>query len=229
MKRTQVIAVAVGSALIGALLTAGGLAIASGPAVISACANKQTGALRLAQRCTDSERAVTWGQTGPRGAQGPRGATGPRGESGPPGQAGPSGESGLAGTLYVRTVESIALSSSSYDPLMAIDVPAGTYQLDFTASVARETLPDGFTQGYFTCEAVVVTEFGTQTLLRGGTEQFKGNDESLQFVFTMSGPVDRETATTVSIRCPSLGDYTMDRSRLTMLRVSDIVDASGNG
>lgn len=47
---------------------------------IVACADKKTGALRLAYKaCTKSENKVDWGITGPRGAAG---ATGPQGEAG---------------------------------------------------------------------------------------------------------------------------------------------------
>jgi hypothetical protein len=51
---------------------------------IVACANKKTGALRIAYRaCSKKENNVTWGVTGPQGATG---ATGPQGASGPAGQ-----------------------------------------------------------------------------------------------------------------------------------------------
>jgi len=44
--------------------------------VISACANKLTGALRVSSKCTKSERPISWNQTG---VAGPTGPTGPNG------------------------------------------------------------------------------------------------------------------------------------------------------
>jgi hypothetical protein len=86
----------------------GGLAIASGSSDIHACANKHTGALRLASKCARSERAVTWaiqGPTGPKGATGTTGATGATGATGPQGIQGIQGTVGPTGptsTTFVR-------------------------------------------------------------------------------------------------------------------------------
>jgi len=78
------------------LATCSGLAVAASPKspVIRACANKKTGALRLAGSCRRSERSVSWNQTGTPGAggaAGPVGATGQAGASGGPGLTGPQG------------------------------------------------------------------------------------------------------------------------------------------
>jgi hypothetical protein len=57
---------------------------------IVACANKKTGALRVAyKKCTKSENNVTWGVTGPQGATG---ATGPQGATGATGSQGAAGQ-----------------------------------------------------------------------------------------------------------------------------------------
>ncbi len=72
----------------------GGLAIAAtspGGPVIKACANKQTGALRLAGKCHHNERSIRWNQIGPQGPTGLAGATGASGASGAAGQTGPQG------------------------------------------------------------------------------------------------------------------------------------------
>ena len=59
---------------------------------IVACANKKTGALRIAYKaCSKKENNVTWGVTGPQGATG---ATGPQGATG---ATGPQGATGAAG------------------------------------------------------------------------------------------------------------------------------------
>jgi hypothetical protein len=78
-------------ALVGVL---GGWAIAAttkGSPVIRACANKRTGALRLAAKCRHGERRITWNQKGPAGATGATGATGSAGGAGATGATGPQG------------------------------------------------------------------------------------------------------------------------------------------
>ena len=68
---------------------------------IVACANKKTGALRIAyKKCTKNENNVTWGVTGPQGATGetgPQGATGATGPQGATGATGPQGATGADG------------------------------------------------------------------------------------------------------------------------------------
>jgi hypothetical protein len=77
----------------------GGLAIAatspSGP-VIRACANKKTGALRLASKCHRNERSIRWNQIGPQGPAGLAGPTGASGASGAAGQTGPQGPGAIS-------------------------------------------------------------------------------------------------------------------------------------
>lgn len=64
---------------------------------IVACANKKTGALRIAYKaCSKKENNVTWGVTGP---QGPAGATGPQGPAGATGAAGTAGIDRTGGAI----------------------------------------------------------------------------------------------------------------------------------
>jgi hypothetical protein len=75
------------------------LAIAADTPQIRACANRQTGELRLlaSGKCRQGERLVVWSQAGPEGPQGEVGPSGPAGAvgpSGPPGSAGPPGAGG---------------------------------------------------------------------------------------------------------------------------------------
>jgi hypothetical protein len=59
---------------------------------IVACANKKTGALRIAYKaCSKKENNVTWGVTGPQGATG---AAGPQGAAGANGATGATGAAG---------------------------------------------------------------------------------------------------------------------------------------
>jgi len=71
-------------------LGGGAYAVADGGGTIHACANKRSGALRLAGRCTNTERDVSWNVQGPYGLQGPMG---PAGSPGSPGTGGKDGVS----------------------------------------------------------------------------------------------------------------------------------------
>jgi hypothetical protein len=83
-------------ALIALLAASTGWAIAAtaNDPVIRACANKKTGALRLASKCKRKERALLWNQRGPEGRRGRAGATGSRGATGATGATGPQGNPG---------------------------------------------------------------------------------------------------------------------------------------
>src|SRR5512135_2461103 len=84
-----------------------GYAVVNRGGTLHACANRKTGALRLARKCVKprpgrpGERAVFWNQTGPAGP------------------AGPSDE------YYASTGETIPGSSSNLS--LSIRVPPGTY------------------------------------------------------------------------------------------------------
>jgi hypothetical protein len=60
-------------------------ATAAGHASIKACANKKTGALRLAKACHHNEKRVTWAAQGARGEKGARGPAGPTTDIAPSG------------------------------------------------------------------------------------------------------------------------------------------------
>jgi hypothetical protein len=78
-----------------------GLAVAAGSSgqVIHACANKKTGALRIANtsKCRHGELPVRWNLTGPQGARGPAGANGTNGATGQQGTEGLQGKEGPQG------------------------------------------------------------------------------------------------------------------------------------
>jgi Collagen triple helix repeat (20 copies) len=78
------------------LLAGGGYAIAASGSSIRACANKRSGALRLANRCKKSERGLSWNANGPTGAAGSRGPQGPQGPQGIQGTQGVQGAPGTA-------------------------------------------------------------------------------------------------------------------------------------
>lgn len=74
----------------------------SDPSQISACINKKTGAVRIANKCLASERVLVWNKIGPQGVQGEKGEAGEKGEkgdAGPVGPQGPKGDSGPQGPI----------------------------------------------------------------------------------------------------------------------------------
>jgi hypothetical protein len=92
----------IGSAVLIAAVAVPGFALASvRPAAttgtIHGCANKKTGALRVATSCSSAERAVVWSIQGPRGATGATGKAGANGATGPVGPAGVAGDPGANG------------------------------------------------------------------------------------------------------------------------------------
>jgi len=62
---------------------------------ISACANKSTGALRIASKCAKTENPISWGK---QGEVGPKGDPGARGL---PGLQGPAGSSAIPNTKEI--------------------------------------------------------------------------------------------------------------------------------
>jgi hypothetical protein len=94
-------------AIVLLVAVSGGLAIAAtspGGSVIGACANKKTGALRLAGKCRRNERSIHWNQIGPHGPSGPAGPTGANGTPGGAGQTGLTGPQGPGATPIVSSV-----------------------------------------------------------------------------------------------------------------------------
>jgi hypothetical protein len=96
---------------------------------ITGCVNKKTGLLRIATKCTTSEKPISWnkvgpqgiagpqgeaGTVGPQGIPGPQGAKGELGIAGPPGPVGPTGPQGPAGNNTTTTVVQ-TVSQKAYD------------------------------------------------------------------------------------------------------------------
>ncbi len=138
-------------ALATALVTSGGWALAAPNArTIRACANRRTGALRLARRChRRRERAVSWNVRGPQGPAGAhgvagrQGSRGPRGVRGAAGARGPAGARGAAGApgapavrLFAQVDENGDLVRSS-GGVTVTSPSAGMYRLVFPQSVAQ--------------------------------------------------------------------------------------------
>jgi hypothetical protein len=100
-------------AFVALLVASGGLALAASPSspVVRACANKRSGALRLASKCRRGERSTSWNQTG---VQGPAGLAGAAGTAGTAGPQGPKGETGPAGSAiaYAHITKAGALDAA---------------------------------------------------------------------------------------------------------------------
>lgn len=123
-------------AIVGTLLTVGGIAYATipdGGGVIHGCYQKNQGTLRVidtgtTQTCSSSETPLNWSQTGP---QGPQGAQGPQGSQGP---QGPSGSSHAYST---SNEASQTLISPNSNTITKLTLPAGDYVVWATGSVVR--------------------------------------------------------------------------------------------
>jgi hypothetical protein len=175
------------SALVGAALAA------SGGGTIRACANKRTGALRLAKHCMRNEKRVSWSITGPRGPQGPRGAQGPQGPQGAQGPQGPQGAQGPTGprgpsdtyTEYWPNLTVPAAAGNNFN-LGSVSLPAGSFMVFGrvsvlnSANVAKQVTcelgPPGANSGY----PIFATDEAHLQGLPVGAEQ----------TMTLLGPVD---------------------------------------
>jgi hypothetical protein len=128
-------AIAIGScavtiALIGTVNIA---AAATHHTTIKACANKKTGALRVAKSCHHNEKRVTWAAQGARGA---KGAKGDRGPAGPITGVAPSGVTQRGGfAISDNTVAGTELETFVTFPLTLTAPP--------TVVVVNGTAPSG--------------------------------------------------------------------------------------
>jgi hypothetical protein len=88
-----------GTVVVGAL-TVANLGAADAPTQMSACVNRDTGAIRIVspgQQCKKTESLVVWNVQGPVGPQGPAGLPGPQGPQGVQGLTGATGNTGSTG------------------------------------------------------------------------------------------------------------------------------------
>jgi hypothetical protein len=149
------------AALAGALLSAGGYALAasSGPS-LHGCADSRTGILHVQKRCHRGQRRIIWNQRGP---QGLRGAT------------------GAAGTSPVTAWTVVGDSGSTFGGhgITVQHVSAGTYRITATpaqcaqgvtapvVSVSDSNPPAGQTAGAFPVAWVGDAGGGTFTVTTG--------------------------------------------------------------
>src|SRR5436309_13652161 len=111
LKPSPAMAVALAALIVAS--TGWAIAATSKSSVIRACANKRTGALRLASKCRRKERSIFWNQTGPAGLQGPRGAKGATGATGATGAPGIKGTNGINGTNGLNGATNVTVKTAT--------------------------------------------------------------------------------------------------------------------
>src|SRR5262245_20836239 len=98
--RLAAVAAGILAIAVGAALATDRSPRARADAVITACASKAGGHVRVvatAASCHHGEAVLRWNVTGPKGDPGSAGPPGPPGPPGQPGPAGPAGPTGPAG------------------------------------------------------------------------------------------------------------------------------------
>ena len=182
-----VCAVGLFAAAVGAALaaTSGG--------TIHACAKKNNGALRLADRCRHNEKSVSWNITGPRGpqgAQGPPGAQGPQGAQGQQGAQGNQGPPGPRGPSdsYTDYSKDVTVSAASGGPfnLGSLSLPAGSFMVFGRASV----LNNAFVPEAVTCELGPPGAKSGYPIFATDEAHLQGLPLRAQQTMTLLGPVD---------------------------------------
>lgn len=127
-KRVKV--VVIGGAMV-AVVAAGTVYAAGG--TITVCVHKRGGTLYRAAHCAANDGKLVWNIQGPPGKQGtpgaagavgPAGAAGPAGAQGPQGIQGPPGPSAAFASFHDAAV---AVSTTSFTQIGALNVPAGSY------------------------------------------------------------------------------------------------------
>ena len=129
----------------------------AGSSTVKACANKETGALRLAyKKCSKKEKSVSWGVIGPQGvagSQGQKGDPGLQGQKGDPGLQGQKGDPGQdspdqpvvkdANGIRVRNVLSISTEGIPYvlheGRIFGINLSDGSYEESRSVTLTYST------------------------------------------------------------------------------------------
>ena len=146
--------------------------------MLSVCIVKKTGAIRVASKCSSTERATTLGGVGPRGEQGiqgvqgevgPQGPVGPQGQKGDTGIQGPQGIQGLQGergftgaTGATGTVSGLRTTSISFLTNSFVGCPGyGSPQIVvtdvqvYTSYLTNKTTVTPYTTSLHGCSATV--------------------------------------------------------------------------
>jgi hypothetical protein len=129
MPTHRTVAISVLSVAITAVaVTGAATAVTASGAQVHTCVSKSTGAIRVAKKCSNSEKALNLGRTGPRGRKGAKGAKGARGAAGP---------SDVYVNRIVQTASVNVPSTGTTGNLMPIRVPAGSYVVTLTGRLRQ--------------------------------------------------------------------------------------------
>lgn len=131
---------------------------------IAGCVNKKTGALRISNKCTSSERPISWAKQGPQGIAGPQGEKGETGAQGNPGPQGEKGETGAQGLQGIAGPQGPQGVSGPQGP----QGPAGANgtTTTVTATVTQKVYDS---TGQLLGDYLSLDAFGSVTVKRSGT------------------------------------------------------------
>ena len=174
--RRSVLGTLTAVAVVGAVATTAWATIpSSGTGIIHSCYNataNPSGSMRIIDvdnggKCTKTEKALDFNQSGPTGAQGLPGATGPSGATGATGPAGIDGKDGADGADGADGSGGTGDVHQAYNGLfggpISVSVPAGSYLVQGYASVFADQ-NSGFTAGYCTVYGSIVTDLPVITV-----------------------------------------------------------------
>jgi hypothetical protein len=155
-------------AVVVALATGGGWAIATSKnAKIKACANKKTGALRIAKRCKRKrERRVSWNKAGPQGQRGQQG------QQGVPGPA-----SGAAGGDLSGNYPNPAIAAGAVTPSKTGSIPTAR-----VTSSSDQSIPNGGSGTGYT-----PIKFDTNVFLTGGMTHPTSGSADTRIIVPIAG------------------------------------------
>lgn len=192
----------VGAVSAVAVLGAGFAVAATNGTTIKACAKKSDGALRMAKKCKPTEKAVSWGTTGPRG---PIGATGPAGPTGPT-------------DVYLFSAATTAAATlQSGSNVATFTLPAGNWLLDSDVRV-----------GGTAAESAVYCTFNINGAVTGTTFTISTVAPKVGATFTSAvlpvmGAVRLTQATPLNLYCRNTdGAATISKSPISATRVGTL-------
>jgi hypothetical protein len=148
-----------------AAVAGGGWALAAtSSGVLHGCANKKTGALRLAAKCKTREKVVSWNAKGQTGLTGLQGATGQQGARGAMGATGATGATGAQGPVGPAAGPAGGALAGSY-PDPTLNVTGG--DSGATACANNEALAGISTLAVLTCKPGVLADTNTSNTAAG--------------------------------------------------------------
>lgn len=178
---------------------------------ISGCVNKKTGALRIASKCTNLERPISWAKQGPQGVKGDTGLQGEKGETGSAGPQGEKGETGAQGIAGPQGLQGIVGPQGPQGPAGA----NGT-TTTVTATVTQKVYDS---TGLLLGDFLSIDSQGTVTVKKSGSVITYGGINYLGNVIVNSGYNYYLTNTctgTKYLDARNLVNYTIENPSISM-------------